>query len=66
MLLCSYFSHTVNLLNNLPASCLDMLIDVPVQGGVEEYGGKNLEAVQVLLDFMERRIDKVKKVFRSN
>uniref|UniRef100_A0A3Q2U6W4 Synembryn n=1 Tax=Fundulus heteroclitus TaxID=8078 RepID=A0A3Q2U6W4_FUNHE len=51
-------SHAVNLLNNLPVSCLDVLIDMPVLGGVEEYGGKNMEAVQVLLDFMERRIDK--------
>uniref|UniRef100_A0A3Q2P424 Synembryn n=1 Tax=Fundulus heteroclitus TaxID=8078 RepID=A0A3Q2P424_FUNHE len=50
--------HAVNLLNNLPVSCLDVLIDMPVLGGVEEYGGKNMEAVQVLLDFMERRIDK--------
>ncbi|KAM4618946.1 chaperone Ric-8B isoform 2-T2 [Polymixia lowei] len=51
-------SHAVNLLSNLPVSCLDVLIDVPVQGGVEEYSGKNMEAVQVLLDFMEKRIDK--------
>ncbi|RVE71982.1 hypothetical protein OJAV_G00057400 [Oryzias javanicus] len=51
-------SHAVNLLNNLPVSCLDVLIDVPVQGGVEEYSGKNMEAVQVLIDFMETRIDK--------
>ncbi|KAM6937838.1 chaperone Ric-8B isoform 1-T1 [Xenentodon cancila] len=51
-------SHAVNLLNNLPVSCLDVLIDVPVRGGQEKYGGKNLEAVQVLLDFMEKRIDK--------
>uniref|UniRef100_A0A3P8SB94 Synembryn n=1 Tax=Amphiprion percula TaxID=161767 RepID=A0A3P8SB94_AMPPE len=51
-------SHAVNLLNNLPVSCLDVLIDVPVQGGQEKYGGKNMDAVQVLLDFMEKRIDK--------
>uniref|UniRef100_A0A4W6E380 Synembryn n=1 Tax=Lates calcarifer TaxID=8187 RepID=A0A4W6E380_LATCA len=51
-------SHAVNLLNNLPVSCLDVLIDVPVQGGLEKYGGKNMDAVQVLLDFMEKRIDK--------
>uniref|UniRef100_A0A1A8N3H8 Synembryn n=1 Tax=Nothobranchius pienaari TaxID=704102 RepID=A0A1A8N3H8_9TELE len=51
-------SHAVNLLNNLPVSCLDVLIDTPVQGGQEKYGGKNIEAVQVLLDFMEKRIDK--------
>uniref|UniRef100_A0A8C7ZFK7 Synembryn n=1 Tax=Oryzias sinensis TaxID=183150 RepID=A0A8C7ZFK7_9TELE len=51
-------SHAVNLLNNLPVSCLDVLFDVPVQGGVDNHGGKNMEAVQVLLDFMEGRIDK--------
>ncbi|XP_037538741.1 synembryn-B [Nematolebias whitei] len=51
-------SHAVNLLNNLPMSCLDVLIDVPVQGGQEKYGGKNVDVVQVLLDFMEKRIDK--------
>ncbi|XP_053282538.1 synembryn-B isoform X2 [Pleuronectes platessa] len=51
-------SHAVNLLNNLPVSCLDVLIEVPVQGGHERYGGKNMDAVQMLLDFMEKRIDK--------
>nr|XP_057932674.1 synembryn-B isoform X2 [Doryrhamphus excisus] len=51
-------SHAVNLLNNLPVSCLDVLIDLPVQGGLEAYGGKNMDAIQVLLDFMEKRIDK--------
>ncbi len=55
-------SHAVNLLNNLPVSCLDVLIDVPVHGGEEKYGGKNMDAVQKLLDFMEKRIDKVKFV----
>lgn len=39
--------------------CLDVLIDVPVQGGIEKYGGKNMDTVQMLLDFMEKRIDKV-------
>uniref|UniRef100_A0A3P8V5C0 Synembryn n=1 Tax=Cynoglossus semilaevis TaxID=244447 RepID=A0A3P8V5C0_CYNSE len=51
-------SHAVNLLNNLPVSCLDVLIDLPVQGGEEQYSGKNMTAIQVLLDFMEKRIDK--------
>lgn len=54
------FSHAVNLLNNLPVPCLDVLIDVPVQGGQEKYGGKNMDVIQKLLDFMEKRIDKVK------
>lgn len=51
-------SHAVNLLNNLPVPCLDVLIDLPVQGGSDSYNGKNLEVVQVLLDFMEKRIDR--------
>ncbi|XP_046889132.1 synembryn-B isoform X2 [Hypomesus transpacificus] len=51
-------SHAINLLSNLPVSCLEVLMDVPVQGGQEEYGGRNMDAVQVLLDFMEKRIDK--------
>lgn len=51
-------SHAVNLLNNLPVSCLDVLIDVPILGGDENYGGKNMDAVQKLLDFMEKRVDK--------
>ncbi|XP_051580577.1 synembryn-B-like [Myxocyprinus asiaticus] len=51
-------SNAINLLSNLPAQCLDVLIDVPVQGGLEKYGGKNMDVVQLLLDFMERRIDK--------
>ncbi|KAK5867587.1 hypothetical protein PBY51_012061 [Eleginops maclovinus] len=51
-------SHAINLLNNLPVSCLDVLIDVPVQGGLEMYSGKNLDAIQMLIDFMEKRMDK--------
>lgn len=40
--------------------CLDVLIHLPVQGGQEKYGGENMDAVQRLLDFMEKRIDKVR------
>lgn len=57
--ICFVSSHAVNLLNNLPVSCLDVLINVPVQGGQEKYGGKNMDAVQKLLDFMEKRLNKV-------
>ena len=63
VLLCS---HAVNLLSNLPAACLDVLIDVPVQGGQEQYGGNNMAAVQVLLDFLEKRIDKVNTVITES
>ncbi|XP_062402905.1 synembryn-B isoform X2 [Sardina pilchardus] len=51
-------SHAINLLSNIPSSCLDVLIDVPTQPGPEEYGGKNLAVIQVLLDFMEKRVDR--------
>ncbi|XP_028815010.1 chaperone Ric-8B [Denticeps clupeoides] len=51
-------SHAINLLSNIQASCLDVLVDVPMQGGLEEYGGKNMDVIQVLLDFMEKRIDR--------
>ena len=56
----------MNLLSNLPAACLDVLIDVPVQGGQEQYGGNNMAAVQVLLDFLEKRIDKVNTVITES
>ena len=67
MLFCSIISpsHAINLLSNLPVCCLDVLIDVPLQGGREKYGGKNMDAVQVLVDFMEKRIDKVWEKNRS-
>ncbi|KAL2093454.1 hypothetical protein ACEWY4_010766 [Coilia grayii] len=51
-------SHAVNLLSNIPMPCLDVLIDVPVQPGQEQCGGKNMAAIQVLLDFMEKRVDR--------
>lgn len=51
-------SHAINLLSNIPVSCLDVLISVPSEAGSKEHSGKNMEAVQILLDFMEKRIDK--------
>lgn len=51
-------SHAINLLSNLPVQCLDVLIDVPIQGGLDKYRGKNMDTVQILLDFMIKRIDK--------
>ncbi|XP_062860825.1 synembryn-B isoform X2 [Trichomycterus rosablanca] len=50
-------SHAINLLSNLPVSCLDVLI-VSEQEGLEKYGGKNMDTLDVLVDFMEKRIDK--------
>ncbi|XP_029453244.1 synembryn-B-like isoform X2 [Rhinatrema bivittatum] len=51
-------SNSVNLLSNVPVSCLDVLISPEAQEGSLMYNGINMEAIQVLLDFMEKRIDK--------
>lgn len=52
-------SHTVNLLGNLPLKCLDVLLLPKVQPGSLEYMGVNMDAVNVLLDFLDRRLDRV-------
>ncbi|KAK1167113.1 synembryn-B-like [Acipenser oxyrinchus oxyrinchus] len=51
-------SHAINLLSNIPVLCLGVMISVQSQGGIEEYSGKNMDVIQVLLDFMVKRIDK--------
>lgn len=53
------FSHTVNLLGNLPLKCLDVLLTPKVRPGSLEYMGVNMDAVNVLLGFLERRLDRV-------
>ncbi|KAK1874955.1 Synembryn-A [Dissostichus eleginoides] len=50
-------SHTVNLLGNLPLHCLDVLLVPKVQQGSIEYMGVNMDAVNMLLEFMESRLD---------
>lgn len=82
------FSNAVNLLSNVPVSCLDVLIcpltheetaqeattldEVPSDKTAEKetvlknntmvYNGMNMEAIHVLLNFMEKRIDKVRLI----
>ncbi|XP_043375593.1 synembryn-B isoform X3 [Dermochelys coriacea] len=52
-------SNAINLLSNIPVSCLDVLINPSTQEEtVLKYNGMNMNAIQVLLDFMEKRIDK--------
>ncbi|XP_033997090.1 synembryn-A [Trematomus bernacchii] len=52
-----FHSHTVNLLGNLPLPCLDVLLVPKVQQGSIEYMGVNMDAVNMLLEFMESRLD---------
>ncbi|KAM7396103.1 hypothetical protein PAMP_019172 [Pampus punctatissimus] len=57
-----FHSHTVNLLGNLPLPCLDVLLMPKVQQGSIEYMGVNMDAVNMLLEFMEKRLDRGHKL----
>ncbi|XP_044049134.1 synembryn-A isoform X2 [Siniperca chuatsi] len=57
-----FHSHTVNLLGNLPLPCLDVLLMPKVQQGSCEYMGVNMDAVNMLLEFMEKRLDRGHKL----
>ncbi|XP_035013114.2 synembryn-A isoform X1 [Hippoglossus stenolepis] len=57
-----FHSHTVNLLGNLPLPCLDVLLMPKVQQGSTEYMGVNMDAVNMLLEFMEKRLDRGHKL----
>ncbi|KAF7643676.1 hypothetical protein LDENG_00235420, partial [Lucifuga dentata] len=60
-----FHSHTVNLLVNLPLPCLDVLLMPKVQHGSIEHMGVNMDAVSMLLEFMEKRLDRTRKFLRS-
>ncbi|XP_047246764.1 synembryn-A isoform X2 [Girardinichthys multiradiatus] len=57
-----FHSHTVNLLGNLPLPCLDALLLPKVEHGSIEYMGVNMDAVNMLLEFMEKRLDRGHKL----
>lgn len=57
-----FHSHTVNLLGNLPLPCLDVLLMPKVQQGSIEYMGVNMDAVNMLLDLMEKKLDRGHKL----
>ncbi|XP_033491111.1 chaperone Ric-8A isoform X1 [Epinephelus lanceolatus] len=57
-----FHSHTVNLLGNLPLPCLDVLLMPKVQQGSIEYMGVNMDAVNMLLEYMEKRLDRGHKL----
>lgn len=56
-----FLSHTVNLLGNIPLPCLDVLLMPKVQQSSIEYMGVNMDAVNMLLNFMEKRLDQVRQ-----
>ncbi|XP_063784510.1 synembryn-B [Pseudophryne corroboree] len=51
-------SNTVNLLSNVPVSCLDVLISPAGKEMSANNNEPDMEAIQLILDFMEKRIDK--------
>ncbi|XP_072915910.1 chaperone Ric-8B isoform X1 [Hemitrygon akajei] len=53
-----FHSHTINLLNNIPVSSLDLLFSPDIECRAIDYNGKKMDAVEVLLAFMEKRIDR--------
>ncbi|XP_043938461.1 synembryn-A-like [Protopterus annectens] len=57
-----FHGHTVNLLVNLPLMCLDVLLIPKVEQGSVEYMGVNMDTVEVLLIFMEKRLDRGHKL----
>ena len=69
------FSHTVNLLTNIPRDCYEELLiplnEIDIEG-VEnkdvEFDGRNMEAIIVLLNFLYNRLDRVRTeiVVRNN
>ncbi|KAJ1178333.1 hypothetical protein NDU88_003579 [Pleurodeles waltl] len=53
-----FHGHTVNLLGNLPFKCLNALLIPKVKPGCTEYMGVNMDALSMLLDFLEQRLDR--------
>ncbi|XP_038639272.1 synembryn-A-like isoform X2 [Scyliorhinus canicula] len=60
-----FHGHTVNLLVNLPLMCLDVLLTPKVDPGSVEYMGMNMDTVEILLDFMDNRLDRGLKLRES-
>ncbi|XP_069461304.1 synembryn-A isoform X2 [Ambystoma mexicanum] len=57
-----FHGHTVNLLVNLPLMCLDVLLTPRVEHGSVEYMGMNMDTVEALLHFLDRRLDRGHKL----
>lgn len=52
-------SHTVNLLGNLPLKCLDVLLALELHEGSLEFMGVNMDVINALLAFLEKRLHQV-------
>ncbi len=55
------FSHIINLLTNMPKTCFEELLSPAVledENGNDEHNGKNMEAINIILRFLDHRITK--------
>ncbi|XP_037373205.1 synembryn-A [Talpa occidentalis] len=57
--------HTVNLLGNLPLNCLDVLLTLEPHEGSLQFLGVNMDVIQVLLGFLEKRLDQTHRLKES-
>nr|6NMG_A Chain A, Resistance to inhibitors of cholinesterase 8 homolog A (C. elegans) [Rattus norvegicus]6NMG_B Chain B, Resistance to inhibitors of cholinesterase 8 homolog A (C. elegans) [Rattus norvegicus]6NMJ_A Chain A, Resistance to inhibitors of cholinesterase 8 homolog A (C. elegans) [Rattus norvegicus]6NMJ_B Chain B, Resistance to inhibitors of cholinesterase 8 homolog A (C. elegans) [Rattus norvegicus] len=51
-----FHGHTVNLLGNLPLKCLDVLLALELHEGSLEFMGVNMDVINALLAFLEKRL----------
>ncbi|XP_077062313.1 chaperone Ric-8A [Siphateles boraxobius] len=54
--------HAANMLSALPLSCLDVLVSVPLGPDSHQMNGVNMDCVQNLLMYMERKLEQGEKV----
>ncbi len=55
------FSHIINLLTNMPKTCFEELLSPAVledENSNDEHNGKNMEAINIILRFLDHRITK--------
>ncbi|KAM8819443.1 chaperone Ric-8A [Rhynchonycteris naso] len=60
-----FHGHTVNLLGNLPLSCLDVLLTLERHKGSLEFLGVNMDVITVLLSFLEKRLHQTHRLKES-
>lgn len=62
-----FSSHIINLLTNMPKTCFEELLSPAVledETGNDEHNGKNMEAINIILRFLDHRAAKVEvKIF---
>jgi hypothetical protein len=54
-------NHIINLLTNMPKTCFEELLSPAVledENGNDEHNGKNMEAINIILRFLDHRITK--------